>query len=100
MLAVAAVVLHRFVFLHPLWQRLYAPSATRLLTDYRSSTAWPGSAVVEITAGLLPAVLFVWMGVFVFLLLRRQTLQRMDLVRILLSPSVGCSMVFVETTRG
>ena len=33
--------------LHLLWQRLYAPSATRLLTDYRSSTAWPGSAVVE-----------------------------------------------------
>jgi len=58
-----------FAFLHPLWQWLYAPSATRLLTGYRSTMVWPGSAVLEIAAGLLPAVLFVWMGVFVFLLL-------------------------------
>ncbi len=83
-----------FAFLHPLWQWLYAPSATRLLTGYRSTTVWPGSAVLEIGVGLLPAVLFVWIGVFVFLLLRR---QRISLVRILLSLSIGCCVISVET---
>ncbi|HEY6410030.1 MAG TPA: hypothetical protein VIY29_21445, partial [Ktedonobacteraceae bacterium] len=86
-----------FVFFHPLWQRLYAPSAMRLLTHYRGTTAWPGSAVLELAVGLLPAVLFVWMGIFVYLLLRRQTLQRMGPVHLLLSLSVGCCLLSVET---
>jgi hypothetical protein len=78
-----------FVFLHPLWQRLYAPSVAHMLTRYRGTTPWPGSAVLEITAGLLPAMLFVWMGIFVYLLLRQQTLQGMNPVSMLLSLNVG-----------
>jgi hypothetical protein len=78
-----------FVFLHPLWYRLYAPSVAHLLTRYRGTTPWPGSAVLEITAGLLPAVLFVWMGIFVYLLLRRQTLRGVNPVSMLLSLNVG-----------
>jgi uncharacterized protein (TIGR03435 family) len=84
-----------FVFLHPLWQRIYAPSVTHLLTRYRGTTQWPGSAVLEIVAGLLPAMLFVWMGIFVYLLLRRQTLQGLNPVRMLLSLNVGGCLLMV-----
>lgn len=81
-----------FVSLHPVWQWLYVPSATRLLRNYRNAAVWPGSAVLEIATGLLPAVLFVWIGVFLFLLFRRASL-----VRVLLSLSVGCFVVSAET---
>ena len=81
-----------FVLLHPLWQWLYLPSAARLLLKYRDKIVWPGSAVLEIVTGLLPAVLFIWIGVFLFLLLRRASF-----VRVLLSLSTGCCVVSAET---
>ena len=86
-----------FVLLHPLWQESYLPSVNRLLMSSRGATVWPGSAVLEILAGLLPAVLFVWSGVFLFLILRPQRLRREASLRILLSLSIGCSVVSAET---
>ena len=82
-----------FVFLYPLWQHLGAPAAAHVLSGYSSAVAWPGSAISEVVAGLLPALLFVWAGVFGFLLLRRAH----DLARVSLSLSFGCSMVCAET---
>jgi hypothetical protein len=83
-----------FVLLHPLWQRLYAPPVAGLLTRYRGTICWPGSAVLEMMAGLLPAVLFLFVGVFVYALLRRRSLQS-DSVAALLSLNVGACLLFV-----
>ena len=83
-----------FALLFPLWQWLYMPSVNRLLTEHRSSAVWPGSAVLEISVGLLPAILFIWTGVFLFLLLR---LQSITLMRTLFSLSLGCCVVSGET---
>ncbi len=85
-----------FVFLFPLWQRLNAPTAERLLNGSSNSIAWPGSAMLELVTGLLPAVIFVWVGVFGFLLLR-PALRLQDLGRVTVSLSFGCSMVSAET---
>lgn len=82
------------VFLYPLWQRLYAPVIAPLLTRYRGSLQWPGSAVLEIIAGLLPAVLFVWVGVFMYALVRRQSLN-ITLSAVLLSLNVGACLLFI-----
>jgi hypothetical protein len=83
-----------FVLLHPLWQRLYAPSVAGMLTRYRGTIQWPGSAVLEMMAGLLPAVLFLYVGVFVYSLLRRRSL-RFHPVTALLSLNVGACLLFV-----
>ena len=86
-----------FVLLFPMWQRLNAPAATRLLTRYNGAVDWPGSAVLEIVAGLMPAVLFVWAGTLGFLLLQRQQTSTDTVMRVMLSLSFGCSMVCAET---
>lgn len=77
-----------FVLLHPLWQRLCTPSVANLLTRYRETSQWPGSAVLEMIAGLLPAVFFVWAGIFIYSLLRHRSLQ-LHLVSAVLSLNVG-----------
>jgi hypothetical protein len=64
-----------FVLLHPLWQRLCASSVANILTRFRGVSQWPGSAVLEIIAGLLPAVFFVWAGIFIYSSLRHRSLQ-------------------------
>lgn len=84
-----------FVALYPLWQRLYAPAVTQLLTQYRGSFQWPGSAVLELTAGLLPAMLFVWMGVFVYGVLRHRSLKMTPVVA-LLSLNIGAFLLFIS----
>ena len=81
-----------FVLLHPLWQRLYAPTVDRLLTRYRETLAWPGSAVLEIVAGLLPGLVFVWAGIFGYLLLRRRELNIAP-VAALFSLNVGACLL-------
>lgn len=83
-----------FVLLHPLWQRLYAPSVTGLLTRYRGTIQWPGSAVLEMLAGLLPAIVFLYVGVFVYSLVRRRSLQS-NPVAALLSLNVGACLLFL-----
>lgn len=84
-----------FVTLYPLWQQLYAPTASRLLTQYRGSFQWPGSAVLELTAGLLPVVLFVWLGVFVYGVVRHRSLK-MTPVAALLSLNIGALLLFIS----
>ncbi|AFL86449.1 hypothetical protein Terro_0098 [Terriglobus roseus DSM 18391] len=83
-----------FVLLHPLWQQLYTPSVAGLLTKYRGAIQWPGSAVLEMIAGLLPAFLFLYVGVFVYSLLRHRSLQSHP-VATLLSLNVGACLLFV-----
>jgi CubicO group peptidase (beta-lactamase class C family) len=85
-----------FVLLHPLWQWSCA-SSVKTLESYRNVLAWPGSAVLEVLAGLLPAVCFVWIGVFAFVLLRWQVLRHINLIQIPLSLSFGCCMISAET---
>jgi uncharacterized protein (TIGR03435 family) len=84
-----------FVSLYPLWQRLYAPSVTRLLMQYRGTVQWPGSAVLELTAGLFPAILFVWVGVFVYGLLRHRSVKMSPVVA-MLSLNIGAFLLFIS----
>ncbi len=88
-----------FVLLFPLWQRLNAPGTAHLLTGSHGAFAWPGSALFEIVAGLLPAVLFVWAGILGFLLLRKET-RSSEGMRVVLSLSFGCSILCTETMLG
>lgn len=87
----AALVLHPFRLSAPLWQRLYAPSVARLLNQYRGTIQWPGAAMLEIITGLLPAMLFVWLGLFIYALVRRQSLNITPAVA-LLSLNVGACL--------
>lgn len=82
-----------FVSLYPLWQQLYAPSVARLLMQYRGAVQWPGSAVLELTAGLLPATMFVWVGILTYGVLRRRSLKLSPVVA-MLSLNIGAFLLF------
>lgn len=81
-----------FVSLYPQWQRMYAPSVAHLLSQYRGTVQWPGSAVLELTAGLLPATMFVWAGVFVYGVLRHRSLKLSPTVA-MLSLNIGALLL-------
>ncbi|SEB89290.1 TIGR03435 family protein [Terriglobus roseus] len=84
-----------FVFLHPLWQKLYLPSVAGLLARSRGGTVqWPGSAVLQIITGLVPAILFVWVGIFLYAILRRQSITNHP-VTALLSLNVGVGLLLL-----
>ncbi|MEK6398938.1 MAG: TIGR03435 family protein, partial [Terriglobus sp.] len=82
-----------FAALYPLWQRLYAPAAAQFLMRYRGTVQWPGSAVLELAAGVLPAVMFVWVGVFLYGVLRHRSLKLSPVVA-MLSLNVGAFLLF------
>lgn len=84
-----------FVLLHPVWQRVIAPIVSELLARYRDHAQWPGSAVLEIAIGLLPSVLFVWMGVFLYLFLRRSISRDANPVSTTLALNAGGSLLSI-----
>jgi CubicO group peptidase (beta-lactamase class C family) len=58
--------------LYPTWRALCVGSPTYTL-DHRGITAWPWATLLELAFGIIPAIVFVWLGAAVFAFLTRST---------------------------
>lgn len=82
----------------PLWvNSLWQPTGTHMLSRELSSPDWPFSALLELAAGLLPALTFVWVGLFAYLLRRGLTVPVSSPSRLLGSFSLSLSVLLVAT---
>ncbi len=58
--------------LYPTWRALCVGSPTYTL-DRTGITAWPWATLLELAFGIIPAIVFVWLGAAVFAFLTRST---------------------------
>jgi non-heme chloroperoxidase len=69
-LAVPVAFSAGWAMLYPAWGFITRISGVHVGTDEGTWLAWPSSALVQIGYGVIPGVLLVWVGFFVFLLFR------------------------------
>jgi hypothetical protein len=61
-----------WTMLYPAWRVIVREVWINAAPDRWSLLAWPYSALAEIGYGVVPGVAFVWLGLMVYLLLRRE----------------------------
>jgi hypothetical protein len=81
--------------LYPAWRYLAASRYSTAIPAHR--VAWPYSSFQELAQGVAPAVMFVWLGFLVFLLLRKEILSQISRFRLFQSLSVSLDVLFLAT---
>lgn len=81
--------------LYPAWRYLAASRYSAAIPAHR--VAWPYSSFQELAQGVAPAVMFVWLGFLVFLLLRKEILSQISRFRLFQSLSVSLDVLFLAT---
>ena len=61
-----------WTMLYPAWRSIASDRLIHAIPDTSSLLAWPCSALAQIGYGVVPGVMFVWLGFTVYLLLRRE----------------------------
>lgn len=61
-----------WTMLYPTWRSLITSALPRTTAERSTLLAWPYSSLEEISYGVLPGIVFVWLGLMIYLLLRAQ----------------------------
>jgi hypothetical protein len=83
--------------LYPAWRLVAGVSGVRVRPDEAIWFAWPSSALVQIGYGVVPCVLFVWVGFMVFLLLRAGAGTQLRAGGLLRGLSQSLTVLFLST---
>lgn len=70
--AVPLIFSAAWTMLYPAWRFIASDRLIHATPDTWSLLAWPCSALAQISYGVVPGVMFVWLGFTVYLLLRRE----------------------------
>lgn len=84
--------------LYPAWRLAFARiHLTHLLPQRWAAIDLPYSTGLQGIAEIIPAILFVWLGLFLFLMLRPEKLSDLSAVRLFASLSVSLNTLFLLT---
>ena len=85
--------------LYPLWRFIGRNRLVHPAPDRWVALRWPYSTMLDLAAGILPAVTFVWLGLFVYLLLllRLRRTNELSSFRVLLGLSTSLSVLLAAT---
>jgi len=84
--------------LYPAWQFLAWKSGLAQAMIVRSrSLDWPYSSLLALVGDFLSPILCIWIGFFVYLLLRREKTQQLTCLRMFGSLSLSLNILFVST---
>jgi hypothetical protein len=84
--------------LYPAWQlSILKNQFTQSMSDRWSALDWPYSASLELGSGILPAATFIWLGFFVYLVLRALRGDKPSGFRILGSLSLSLNVLLIVT---
>jgi hypothetical protein len=83
--------------LYPAWRTIGRAPLTQALYSRWASLDWPFSTSLTIVNAIVPALTFVWLGFFVYLISRRETAHRVSALPLLGSLSIGLNVLFVST---
>ena len=101
-LAPAAAFSAAWSLLYPAWQRMSGGWLPREIPESWQALAWPRPALIELACGVLPAVAFVWLGILLYLVVRRGMLLGQSPLRILgglsasLNVLLGCTILLLR----
>lgn len=82
---------------YPEWRSILLFGTRPIALDRWMALPWPLPALLEMTRGLLPAVIFVWTGWLIFLVLRKQSLRDLSPLRVGGSLSASLNVLLVAT---
>ena len=84
--------------LYPAWRAsLWSIALTRSMSDRSVRVDWPYSATLRLGSGLLPATMFVWAGLLLYLVLRAERADGQVAWRIPASLSLSLSVLLICT---
>lgn len=86
-----------WTLLYPAWNLLSKAVLVRAVPAGLNDLAWPQSALVPICYGIVPALAFVWLGFFVYALLRIRTSHWLTAHRVLWGASVSLNVLLLST---
>ena len=82
--------------LYPVWQGIWWRSPlARGVFDRWSRLDWPASALLLLGGGLVPVMTFLWLGIFVYLLMRTEAPAELSPVRVAAGLSLSLSVLLV-----
>jgi non-heme chloroperoxidase len=96
-LAVPVAFSAGWAMLYPAWSFVTRMSGVGVSPDQRRLFPWPSSALVQIGYGVVPGVLFVWVGFFIFLLFRAGADTELREGGLLRGLSQSLTMFFLST---
>jgi hypothetical protein len=84
---------------YPLWRFIGRSRLVHQAPDRWVALSWPYSTMLDLAAGILPAVTFVWLGLFVYLLLllRLRRTKELSSFSVLLGLSTSLSVLLAAT---
>jgi hypothetical protein len=84
--------------LYPLWWLciIKAPLTHTMLVRW-ATTDWPLSTSLEAVGQIIPAIAFVWLGLFIYLILCTEGLHKPSALRLLASLSISLNVLLITT---
>jgi hypothetical protein len=95
--APAAVFAAGWGLVYPAWRGVIGAWLPPVVPERWLALPWPRPALLELGYGVVPAVSFVWLGVLMYLLVRRDTTALLPPSRILSGLSAGMNVVMLAT---
>jgi hypothetical protein len=85
-------------FLYPaLWPSIMSSRPAQTMLERMAAHDWLYSSFLQVVRGVLPAMMFVWIGFFVYLMSRNQMVRQLTTLRVLVSLSLSFNVFFVAT---
>ena len=95
--APAAVFAAGWGLVYPTWRAVIGAWLPPAVPQRWLALPWPRPALLELGYGVVPAVSFVWLGVLIYLLVRRDATALISPSRILSGLSAGMNVVMLAT---
>jgi D-alanyl-D-alanine carboxypeptidase len=97
--AVPALFAAAWSMFYPMWMWAARDLSSPALSRSWATLSWPGSALLEIGFGVIPAIMFIWAGFLVYLLSRTELLRELHPLRIVHGLSISLT-VLLSVTMG
>lgn len=83
--------------LYPLWWLCIKAPLTHTMLVRWTTTDWPLSTSLGIVGQIIPAIAFVWLGLFIYLTLRTERIHKPSALRLLASLSISLNVLLIAT---
>jgi hypothetical protein len=80
-----------------LWPSIMSSRLAQTMLERMAAHDWPCSSSLQFVSGVTPAVMFVWIGFFVYLTLHHRAGRQFSALRVLGSLSISLNVLFVAT---
>lgn len=86
-----------WTMLYPAWRSISREWLPHAVPDKWLALSWPSPALLELGCGLVPALTFIWIGMLVYLAVRRNMIRGLSGLRVISALSASLNVLLVAT---